>query len=58
MTDRDKLYAITEVFALPLRETGKMMAFSERRFFFNARGEIEKIIDMKTRERYTAEAEE
>lgn len=58
MTDREKLYAITAVFALPLEETGRTMIFSGRRFSFNADGEIMKIIDLKTRERYTAEAEE
>ena len=55
MTDRTKLYAVADSFDLPIKETQKCLTFANRRYFFNAAGEIDKIIDLETRKRFRAE---
>ena len=55
MTDRTKLYAVADSFDLPIKETPKCLTFANRRYFFNAAGEIDKIIDLELKKRFRAE---
>lgn len=53
MTDREKLIALFELFDIDTRPSRKSITGGGRRFYFDEKGRIEKIIDYHDGEMYT-----
>jgi hypothetical protein len=45
MTDKEKLQAVFDSFEIPYSEKNKSFLAGGRRFYFNKKGQIERIID-------------